>query len=292
MLLNVSIFLWYGAVCPWYQFAHNSVIPIYRLIFLGILVLLFRRLPSILLIHKHMRAIHSWYHALFVGFFGPIGVSAIFYLYTSLEFLRSLTVNGTQREDAAKLSEVMTIVVWFMAVSSIIVHGLSIPLGKLGMHMPRVLSQALSSDHVSRYGDRPAFQVRPPTGEKDEPHFPSIAHHRGKTKSRKSSLDSSVTDQSQLQRPMFKIGGSIMHDDRVSAGTKERSVTSNANQASTKLEVPGSSTLGTQNQSSLTLPRTPSERRSIRFPDEDAKSTRSAVSSNTVGDGTHQRSIA
>ena len=40
MLLNVSIFLWYGAVCPWYLFDHNTVIPLYRLIILGILVLL------------------------------------------------------------------------------------------------------------------------------------------------------------------------------------------------------------------------------------------------------------
>lgn len=42
MLLNLAIFMWYGAVCPWASFAHNSVIPIYRLIFLGILVLLLR----------------------------------------------------------------------------------------------------------------------------------------------------------------------------------------------------------------------------------------------------------
>jgi NhaP-type Na+/H+ or K+/H+ antiporter len=42
MLLNLSIFIWFGAICPWASFAHNSVIPIYRLIFLGILILLFR----------------------------------------------------------------------------------------------------------------------------------------------------------------------------------------------------------------------------------------------------------
>jgi len=42
MLLNLAVFIWFGAICPWALFAHNSVIPIYRLIFLGVLILLFR----------------------------------------------------------------------------------------------------------------------------------------------------------------------------------------------------------------------------------------------------------
>lgn len=42
MLLNLSIFIWFGAICPWAMFAHNAIIPIYRLIFLGVLILLFR----------------------------------------------------------------------------------------------------------------------------------------------------------------------------------------------------------------------------------------------------------
>lgn len=42
MLLNLAIFIWYGAVCPWASFLHNSTIPIYRLIPLGILVLLLK----------------------------------------------------------------------------------------------------------------------------------------------------------------------------------------------------------------------------------------------------------
>ena len=40
MLLNITIFLWYGAVAPWPSFGQNDVIPVYRLIFLAILVFL------------------------------------------------------------------------------------------------------------------------------------------------------------------------------------------------------------------------------------------------------------
>ena len=146
MLLNISVFLWYGAVCPWAAFRTTEVIPLYRLVFLGILILLFRRLPMVFAFHSKIREIEEFQQAAFVGYFGPIGVSGIFYLYISVEFLATVTVNGHVREDAARLEEVMRVVVWFLAICSIVVHGLSIPLGKMGYNLPRTMSQALSSD--------------------------------------------------------------------------------------------------------------------------------------------------
>ena len=110
----------FGAVCPWASFVENDVIPIWRLIFLGILILVFRRLPVIFALHWNIWQIEEKQQALFVGFFGPIGVSAVFYLYISLEFLRGITVDGKVREDAARLEDVFTVVVWFLAVCSIV----------------------------------------------------------------------------------------------------------------------------------------------------------------------------
>jgi NhaP-type Na+/H+ or K+/H+ antiporter len=120
MLLNVTIFIWFGAVCPWAEFRNNSVIPIYRLIPLGILVLMFRRLPIVYAMHKYIPQIEQKRQALFVGFFGPIGVSAIFYLYISLEFLNKVTVDGEIREDAQYLKEVLNVVIWFLVICSIV----------------------------------------------------------------------------------------------------------------------------------------------------------------------------
>ena len=121
MLLNVSIFMWYGTVCPWNDFLHNSVVPIYRLIPLGILILLFRRLPWILAVHKYLPQIEEIRHAIFVGFFGPVGVSAIFYLYITLEFVEGLkTSDGKPRADVSELGEAVTVVVWFIAICSIV----------------------------------------------------------------------------------------------------------------------------------------------------------------------------
>ena len=138
MLLNISVFMWYGAVAPWASFRTNNVIPIYRLIFLGILILLFRRLPFVFAVHKKIPEIEHYQQAAFVGFFGPIGVSAIFYLYVSLDFLNQVTVQGEIREDAAYLQDVMKVVIWFLAICSIVVHGLSVPLGKLGKFTPTI----------------------------------------------------------------------------------------------------------------------------------------------------------
>ncbi|KAA8620323.1 NhaP NhaP-type Na+ H+ and K+ H+ antiporter [Pyrenophora tritici-repentis] len=163
MLLNVSIFIWFGAVAPWRLFATSPVIPIYRLIPLGILVLMFRRPPIIFAMHKQIHQIEQRRQALFVGFFGPIGVSAIFYLYISLEFLSGIRVNGEIREDCAYLMEVMKVVIWFLVICSVIIHGLSIPMGKLGFHIPRTLSSALSFGRSnSGFPDEPEapFHVR------------------------------------------------------------------------------------------------------------------------------------
>ena len=202
MLLNLSIFMWYGAIAPWASFRVNNVIPIYRLIPLGIMILLFRRLPFVFLVHKEIRQIEHWQQALFVGFFGPIGVSAIFYLYVSIDFLQHITYEGQQREDARRLQDVMTVVIWFLAICSIVVHGLSIPLGKIGYHLPRTVSSAFST---SPERERP-----------EEPQLPHPLHFRrsiGTDSPRgrnptKGQRPGSADRYSEPARPVYHPGGS------------------------------------------------------------------------------------
>ncbi|KAJ5337507.1 Cation/H+ exchanger [Penicillium italicum] len=148
MLLNVTIFLWYGAYIPWSHFGHNSVISTWRLVVLGILVLLLRRLPWVFGMHKWIPQIEEVRQAVFVGFFGPIGVSAIFYLFVSMEFIEEhlSDEDGVPRSDVKDLAETIRVVVWFLAVCSIVVHGLSIPLGKMGYMAPRTFGRVLSDE--------------------------------------------------------------------------------------------------------------------------------------------------
>ncbi|TLD33568.1 hypothetical protein PspLS_01487 [Pyricularia sp. CBS 133598] len=157
MLLNVTIFMWYGAICPWNSFLHSDVVPIWRLVLLGVLVLALRRLPFVLAAHRFIPQISGEHggnngsglrQALFVGFFGPIGVSAIFYLQVALEFVAALGELGLGDHDSIKgLTEMLRVVVWFIAVCSIVVHGLSIPFGKIFFRFPQLgasWGQALS----------------------------------------------------------------------------------------------------------------------------------------------------
>ncbi|KJZ75607.1 hypothetical protein HIM_05070 [Hirsutella minnesotensis 3608] len=155
MLLNVTIFLWYGASLPWDAFSANSVphLSSWRLIVLGVLVLLLRRLPWVYGMHRWIHQIRGARQAVFVGFFGPIGVSAVFYLFISLEFIeKHLSVDGIARSDVEHLGETIRVVVWFLVVCSVVVHGLSIPLGKLGYLAPKtfafVRTESISRQHL------------------------------------------------------------------------------------------------------------------------------------------------
>ncbi|MCJ1247804.1 hypothetical protein MMC30_005019 [Trapelia coarctata] len=211
MLLNLSVFMWFGAVCPWASFVANDIIPIYRLIFLGILILLFRRVPVVYAMHWKIQQIEQKQQALFVGFFGPIGVSAVFYLYISVDFLAGITVDGVVREDAARLSETIMVVVWFLSICSIIVHGLSVPLGKLGYQLPRTFSNA-----VSRDTDEPEpFHI---------PHPTELAlRHRHRSRGRGSgsgNVSGTVSPgQRTPQRPVFRIGGSVIKAQKSSGAS-------------------------------------------------------------------------
>jgi NhaP-type Na+/H+ or K+/H+ antiporter len=120
MLLNLAVFMWFGAVCPWSLFLNNNVIPLYRLVFLGVLILLVRRLPIIFAMHKYIDQIENLFQTSFVGFFGPIGVGAIFYLSVSREYLHKITVDGKVREDAQQVSDAIEVIVWFLVICSIV----------------------------------------------------------------------------------------------------------------------------------------------------------------------------
>ncbi|KAL8868945.1 MAG: hypothetical protein Q9174_004644 [Haloplaca sp. 1 TL-2023] len=152
MLINLAIFMWFGAVCPWYEFMHNhGRIPVWRLAILGVLILLLRRLPAIYLLSPKIRQCHNMTHTLFMGYFGPIGVGAAFYLHVALEFLHLVTVDGEVREDAEDLREVLHLVVWFIIMCSIIVHGLSVPVGKLSFKVMRKVER-LADAHPKMSG--------------------------------------------------------------------------------------------------------------------------------------------
>jgi hypothetical protein len=270
MLLNVSIFIWFGAVCPWVEFVHNDVIPIYRLIPLGILVLLLRRPPIVFAMHTKIHQIEQPRQALYVGFFGPIGVSAIFYLYVSQEFLRKITVDGEIRPDAEYLMKVMDVVIWFLVICSVIIHGISIPLAKLGFYIPRTISQALTHD-----SDEPEpFHIREQVLDAER-QMDGALRHRTVTPNQ----DSTNTS---LPRRAYRIGRAIIRPRESMSTSQSRTHTPsgsrtpvplsqlNVSGANSNRASPLASPTAQSSQDNIESASTPQlQPRTIKFPDEE-----------------------
>lgn len=105
---------------------------------LAILVLLFRRLPIVLALYKLIPAIKTWREAVFTGWFGPIGVGAIFYYSVAIE---SVSADGPN----AHAHEVLKPVIYFMVLASVIAHGITIPLFYIGTFATRTLTRTSES---------------------------------------------------------------------------------------------------------------------------------------------------
>lgn len=77
VLLNFGGFMYIGTIFPWREFHMPEVtgITIGRLFILGFLILVFRRIPAIFMTYRLMpRCVKDWKEALFMGYFGPIGM--------------------------------------------------------------------------------------------------------------------------------------------------------------------------------------------------------------------------
>ncbi|CAI6233574.1 unnamed protein product [Periconia digitata] len=128
VILNFGGFMYIGTIFPWKEFQMPEVtgITIGRLFILGFLIMVFRRIPAIFLTYKLMpRCVKSWKEALFMGYFGPIGIGAVFYV----EHTRHLfpKVGEAMTEEEEHLVQAMVPVVYWLVFFSIIFHGLSIP---------------------------------------------------------------------------------------------------------------------------------------------------------------------
>ncbi|EGY23704.1 Na+/H+ antiporter [Verticillium dahliae VdLs.17] len=89
--------------------------------------------------YRYIHQVEDLRQALFVGYFGPIGISAIFYLCVGLEFLRGLETETRAHGELRRLKELMVTIVWFLVAFSVIVHGLSVPGAIFGMRLKRFL---------------------------------------------------------------------------------------------------------------------------------------------------------
>ncbi|KAI9296648.1 hypothetical protein K502DRAFT_314043 [Neoconidiobolus thromboides FSU 785] len=122
LFFNLSIFIFFGTIVPWAAF---GTIGVYKLIGIAVIVLLFRRVPIVLALKPFTPSLKNYSEAFFAGWFGPIGVGAIFYSMVAREELHLMG------EKFAYIKDIVFPVSAFLILSSVIVHGMTVPLFKL-----------------------------------------------------------------------------------------------------------------------------------------------------------------
>lgn len=144
LLLNMSYFVYFGAIVPWDQFNKASLgLSPWKLTIIAVLILLFRRIPIVLALKPVIPDIHTWREALFCGHFGPIGVGGIFMSLIArgeLEHGDPTPLRELPKEGHPNYAVVACIwpVTTFLVVTSILVHGSSVAVFALGKHLNNI----------------------------------------------------------------------------------------------------------------------------------------------------------
>ncbi|KAJ2609889.1 hypothetical protein EV177_004239 [Coemansia sp. RSA 1804] len=127
-LINVTFFIYFGAIIPWYQFNNaDLIIAPWRLIVAAIMVLFLRRLPVVVLFTRITPAFRNYRQSLFAGWFGPIGVGAIFFAEIVLE-----EIEKEPEHFHIRSREIIQPIVMFLIFTSVLVHGITVPLMYIG----------------------------------------------------------------------------------------------------------------------------------------------------------------
>ncbi|KAI9778064.1 MAG: hypothetical protein M1835_005078 [Candelina submexicana] len=142
LLLNSSLFVYFGAIIPWHAFSNGPNLSIGRLIALLALILLFRRLPFVLALKRWIPNIHTYREALFCGHFGPMGVGALFLAIEAraeLETGSSLPLPHPPKGHSEHKGtiEIIWPMICFIVLGSTMVHGLSTAIISVGSHFSR-----------------------------------------------------------------------------------------------------------------------------------------------------------
>ncbi|KAF8973315.1 Sodium/hydrogen exchanger family-domain-containing protein [Flammula alnicola] len=147
LVLNCGCFVYIGAWIPFKAFTIPDLgITPWRLVVLSCGIMFLRRIPAIMALYKWIPEINSWREALFSGHFGPMGVGAVFISTLAIHRLGTPVDPPITQQDYLTLA--IQPIVSFVVLSSIIIHGLSIPFFNLGINVSRTVS--LSATLTSR----------------------------------------------------------------------------------------------------------------------------------------------
>ncbi|KAJ2742005.1 hypothetical protein GGI20_004786 [Coemansia sp. BCRC 34301] len=149
-LLSMSFFIYFGTIIPWNSYTSENMLHPWRISMAVTLIMVLRRLPIIMASYRVIPAIRTWQDALFAGWFGPIGVSAVFY---SIETIKQLDMHSDS--NGGRVGTVVYPVVCAMVFGSVLVHGVTIPLVLMGKRVKTTISASASSIWNTEKRSRP-----------------------------------------------------------------------------------------------------------------------------------------
>lgn len=139
LLLNSTMFVYFGTIIPWTKYMDN--LNVWRLLACTVLILLLRRIPSMLAIKRILPETRTWSESLFAGHFGPMGVGAMFLAMEARGRLEngSATPEPHPPSTGPHMEAIHAIwpVVSFIVLGSIMVHGFSAAVMSVYGHFTR-----------------------------------------------------------------------------------------------------------------------------------------------------------
>ncbi|KAI2626763.1 alkali metal cation/H+ antiporter Nha1 C terminus-domain-containing protein [Hypoxylon sp. NC1633] len=194
LLINLAYFVFLGTIIPWDQYNNVDIgLSAWRLSVMAIFVILFRRIPIMMILKPVIPDIKTWREALFAGHFGPIGVGAIFVaLLARAELESEHSIPEPDLPPSTTEYYNVIVLVWpivtFMVIASILVHGSSVAVFTLGK---RINTLSITMSFTTAPEDGPAWMSRLP---------------RISSQSRSQARTMSDTDYEELKSPDFPPG--------------------------------------------------------------------------------------
>ncbi|KAI5481360.1 Cation/H+ exchanger [Pseudohyphozyma bogoriensis] len=160
LLANCAMFIYLGATMPFNAWNDERLtLTPWRLVLLAISILALRRLPSIFFLQYWIPDIKTRREAIFAGHFGPMGVGAIFISTLAASKLPTPNVPPENSMDVLALS--IQPITYFLVLSSILIHGLTISFFSLGRRVhSRVTSITRTFTAASGDGNEPSWMSR------------------------------------------------------------------------------------------------------------------------------------
>ena len=132
MLVNIVFFIFFGVSIPWASF-NTAVLPVWKLIVTSLLVLVVRRLPIVIALSRPMKMILTWQEIFFVGWFGPVGVGALWYMALANKLF-------PEKES------LFFPIIFFIVFVSVIIHGIMVPIVHLTLIGIRIRTGSIEEE--------------------------------------------------------------------------------------------------------------------------------------------------